>query len=173
MPLQAKRIQNLFDDMKGANSDLTNSAKPAPPPAIKADFKDSSPKQSAEDVAETIFAALKNNNNPAPNHGLQVVSRQSGSAMPFTMFRNCAIDQVSQVTLENSSPLNPVKSQSLERFTQIMEQGKYSILLGQFDKFSVSSAQPGAGDGAAQISLVDVKVRQVHWLLQNEMMYNV
>ncbi len=70
--LQAKRIQNLFDDMKGANSNLASSAKPAPPPALKADLKDSIPKQSAEDVAETIFAALKNNNSPAPNHGLQV-----------------------------------------------------------------------------------------------------
>ncbi len=58
--------------MKGANSDLTKSEKSAPPPALKAEFKDSTPKQSAEDVAETIFAALKNNNNPAPNHGLQV-----------------------------------------------------------------------------------------------------
>jgi hypothetical protein len=148
--------------MKGANSDLANSAKPAPPPAIKADLKDSSPKQSAEDVAETIFAALKNNNSPAPNHGLQVVSPQSGSAMVCPMLRSCAIDQRSQVTLENSSPLNPVKSQSFERFTQIMEQGKYSILLGKFDKFIVSSAQPGAGDGPAQISLVDVKVRRRH-----------
>ncbi len=71
--MQAKRIQNLFEDMKGANSDLASSAKPAPPPALKADLKDSIPKQSAEDVAETIFAALKNNNSPAPNHGLQVV----------------------------------------------------------------------------------------------------
>jgi hypothetical protein len=41
---------------------------------------------------------------------------------------------------------------------QIMEQGKYSILLGKFERYSVLPAQPGSGDGAAQISLVDVKV---------------
>jgi hypothetical protein len=40
---------------------------------------------------------------------------------------------------------------------QIMEQGKYSILLGRFDGFKVASAKPGAGDGTAQISLVDVR----------------
>ena len=39
-----------------------------------------------------------------------------------------------------------------------MEQGKYSILLGKFERFSVLPAQPGSGDGSAQISLVDVKV---------------
>jgi hypothetical protein len=43
-----------------------------------------------------------------------------------------------------------------------MEQGKYSILLGRFDGFSVASAQPGAGDGSAQISLVDVKASSSH-----------
>lgn len=129
---EAKRIQGLFDDMKSANSELPGLPK-SPPPALKAEFDPAATKQSAESVAETIFTALKNNNSPAPNHGLQV-------------------------TLENSSPLNPVKSQPFERFAQIMEQGKYSILLGKFERFSVLPAQPGSGDGSAQISLVDVKV---------------
>ena len=39
-----------------------------------------------------------------------------------------------------------------------MEQGKYSILLGKFERYSVLPAQPGSGDGSSQISLVDVQV---------------
>ncbi len=71
--MQAKRIQNLFDDMKGANTDLTSSAKP---PALKADLKDSIPKQSAEDVAETIFAALKNNTTQPQTTACRLLCRQ-------------------------------------------------------------------------------------------------
>jgi hypothetical protein len=69
--IQAKRIQNLFDDMKSANSDLPSAPK-TQPPALKAEFDSKTIKQSAEEVAEMIFAALKNNNSPAPNHGLKV-----------------------------------------------------------------------------------------------------
>ena len=71
---QAKRIQNLFDDMKSANSELPAVPKSQPPVVLKAEFDSKTIKQSAEEVAETIFAALKNNNSPAPNHGLKVLS---------------------------------------------------------------------------------------------------
>ena len=68
---QAKRIQNLFDDMKSANSELPGLPSTTSP-ALKAEFDPAATKVSAESVAETIFAALKNNNSPAPNNGLKV-----------------------------------------------------------------------------------------------------
>jgi hypothetical protein len=47
--------------------------KPSAPIVAKAKVVVSTVSQSAEDVAGTIFAALKNNNNPEPNHGLKVL----------------------------------------------------------------------------------------------------
>jgi hypothetical protein len=41
---------------------------------------------------------------------------------------------------------------------QIMEGGKYSILLGKFDKYRVLPARPGDSADGDQISVVDVKV---------------
>jgi hypothetical protein len=76
------------------------------------EFKDMR-KQSAEDVAEIIFTALKNNNNPAPNHGLQVAMRS------LNQCDYSATDLHWQVILQNSSPLNPFKSQSLEQFIEV------------------------------------------------------
>ncbi len=103
-----------FSSLQDERIDLKKNAKPAPPPALKAEFKDSTTKQSAEDVAEIIFTALKNNNNPAPNHGLQV---------PMQLLNHCdcsATDLHWQVILQNSSPLNPFKSQSLEQLIEVV-----------------------------------------------------
>ena len=98
--------------MKSANSELPGLPK-SPPPALKAEFDPAATKQSAESVAETIFTALKNNNSPAPNHGLQVGALVAGG------WFSCSLTRFAQVTLENSSPLNPVKSQPFERFAQV------------------------------------------------------
>ena len=97
---QAKRIQNLFDDMKSANSDIPGLPK-TQPPALKAEFNAETIKQSAEDVAETIFAALKNNNSPAPNHGLKVLSSTSLQRITQTITLNIAGDLGKFVTAES------------------------------------------------------------------------
>jgi hypothetical protein len=133
-----KLLIECFSSLQDERMDLKKSTKPAPPPALKAEFKDSTPTQSAEDVAETIFTALKSNNNPAPNHGLQVAMQSLNQC-------DCsATDLHWQVIMQNSSPLNPFKSQSLEQVTEVAIHIHCAVSRSIFDHITLTPQLPSS-----------------------------